>query len=47
MLKFQIFLGVPEIPDNFLEWTVDAWPEHTYEEILRVSTRGREPVAVL
>ena len=33
-LKFQIFLGVLEIPDTFLWWAVDAWPEPTYEEKL-------------
>ena len=25
-----------DIPDIFLGWTVDAWPEPTYEEKMRV-----------
>ena len=36
LLKSQIFFGVVEIPDIFLGWTVDAGPEPTYEEKLRV-----------
>ena len=32
LLKFQIFLGVLEIPDIFGGWTVDAGSEPTYAE---------------
>ena len=32
LLKFQIFLGVLEIPDIFGGRTIEAGPEPTYEE---------------
>ena len=35
-LNFQIFFVVLEIPDIFLGQTVDAEPEPTYEEKIRV-----------
>ena len=31
-LNFKYFFGVPEIPENFLGWRVDAGPEPTSEE---------------
>ena len=34
--KFQIFFGVLDIPDIFLRQTVDAGPNPTYEEKVRV-----------
>ena len=34
--KFQIFLGVLDIPDFFWRQTVDAGPYPTYEEKVRV-----------
>ena len=34
--KFQIFFGVLDIPDIFWRQTVDAWPNPTYEEKVRV-----------
>ena len=34
--KFQIFVGVLDIPDIFLRQTVDAGPNPTYEEKVRV-----------
>ena len=34
--KFQIFLGVLDIPDIFWQQTVDAGPNPTYEEKVRV-----------
>ena len=36
LLKFQIFFGVLGIPDISWGWKVDAGPEPTYEEKLRV-----------
>ena len=39
-LKFQIFLGVLENPGIFLGSTVDAGPELTYEERMRVPPPG-------
>ena len=36
LLKFQLFLGVFEIPDIFFGRTVDAGPEPTYEVKMRV-----------
>ena len=41
LLKFQIFFGVLEIPDIFWGWTVDAGPEPTYEEKMRVPPWAR------
>ena len=35
-LKFQLFFGVLEIPDILLGLMVDAEPEPTYEEKIRV-----------
>ena len=35
-LKFQIFFGVLDIPDIFWRQTVDAGPNATYEEKVRV-----------
>ena len=35
--KFQIFFGVLDIPDIFWRQTVDAGPNPTYEEKVRVS----------
>ena len=34
--KFQIFFGVLDIPDIFWRQTVDAGPNPTYEEKVRV-----------
>ena len=34
--NFKYLFGVLEILDIFWEWTVDAGPEPTYEEIIRV-----------
>ena len=40
LLKFQIFFGVLEIPDIFWGRRVDAGPEPTYGEKLRVPPGG-------
>ena len=39
-----ISLGVLEIPDMFLGWTVDVGPEPTYEEKMRVPPPGLRPL---
>ena len=35
--KIQIFFGVLDIPNFFWRHTVDAWPNLTYEEKVRVT----------
>ena len=41
--NFKYFFGVLEIPDIFWGWTVDAGPEPTYEEKMRVPPWGPDP----
>ena len=40
--KISNFLGVLDIPDIFLGWTVDAGLEPTYEEKMRVTPLGKK-----
>ena len=41
--KFEIFFGVLDIPDFFLRQTVDAGPNPTYEEKVRVPPSPTPP----